>query len=174
MLSERPNAPFKIVSEQDPALDVFDLDVLREYRLSRDLAVLDLTKCADPPTVFHCSPLRVEHEHLTEDPGALQRWFLFSIYVSKIENAPAAWQIEQYEEAGVIRIKDVCRERIPPDVVAEVAGVIVQRACRGAGRPFILSPDTSTVSDRIRRSTLRALREARASATTTVKNESSS
>lgn len=135
MIRKRLTDSRPVVSLQDPALFGLSRETLKKYELSRDMADLgDLSALSEKPTIFHCEPLRVEHEHYLDILDSAIMWRIFSVYVKRVENLDGiAWK----ESNGETRIDDACRDMIPRDTVVEISTCIIQAASKdGAAVPF--------------------------------------
>lgn len=133
---DRPSDAFRIVSLRDPALLQLPMEQIAEYELSRDIRTLTLDQCKDPrPVVFTAEPLRPEHEDYLVSPSASDLWFIFSHYVRSVEGP---WNKLRWNEdrQGRRRIDPDCRKDINPEVMIEVASVIVEAASHGEDIPF--------------------------------------
>jgi len=131
MLKQRLSAPFEVVYMCDPAILTLSADATKEYRQTRNIEDIDLTKCETPPTVFTCVPLKTEHKHFTDaalSMASMANWSVFRHHVISATN------FEAENGQPIIKLTDKAipdsqEHLIPLDVVAEIAHVIVEKAC---------------------------------------------
>ena len=130
MLGRRLTEEFAVVSRHDEALMGAELDEpMRRYLLSREIDELPLDGLAPQPTVFHCKPLKSEHEHLVDavlQAGSKAAWEIFRNHVVRIDGfefSPYA-KDKAWGQEKVPKLTDAARDEIPRDVVQEVATVI--------------------------------------------------
>ena len=130
MLKQRLTAPFKVVYMCDPAILELSTDATQKYRRTRNFEDLDISKCSTPPTVFSCVPLKTKWKHLTDvarDSASAANWSIFRNHVQ------SATHFDDDNGRPIIEIVDDAipeskEDLIPIDVVAEIAGVIVEKS----------------------------------------------
>jgi hypothetical protein len=112
------------------------VDRVHRYALSRKIEDLgDLTGQPVKPVIFTLTPLLTSTEALAENDHACVQFHL-----TAVESAPPLWAFAWTEQTGGRKyLNDDCMERIPRNVVAELARVIRELA-NGDTVPFS-SPD---------------------------------
>jgi hypothetical protein len=151
MLSQRLTARFEVVSLNDPSLLVFSADELYKYGISRDIKVLDLSKCEEPVTRFECIPLTAKWQHLIDsDQGqdSDTAWAIFRNHVKRAINFRNEAN-EDILELTDDKVDEKCREKLTVDIVSEIAAVIVQKANQ-VSKGFIMPPTFSAQQARSR------------------------
>jgi len=136
MLRQRLAADKKVVSLYDPALQQIEQTLVLRYGLTRDYSLIEGKFVDELPAVFTLTPLKQEHEHLTESPA-----ILFQYYVKKVENVPPQWVAFDTAPNNKQFLSDESMKCYPRDVVNEIANLVIQFASRdGEAIPFSL-PD---------------------------------
>jgi hypothetical protein len=161
MIRRRISDPFDVVCIGDSALQPIDVGTMREYQMTRDIAVLDIEKLAEQPTIFRCEALRCEHEHVLNNLSAEAMWYLFSRYVIGVKNCDfwAEVKMESEPHGGRSRISEDSRSLFPLNVVSEVVSVVVERASGRDGVTIPFSqPDGSWFNAWINAKVLNALK----------------
>jgi hypothetical protein len=138
-LKKRVTAPIKVVSINDPALLELSDEQIASYLETRNIDALDLTKCKEPPTIFHLRPLQSKWEHLTDgNIDAVSLWLVFKNHVDRIENFDFG-DFDPFDfnpNSGLRALKDETRDKIDNETIAEIAGVCIMAPSRFDCRPF--------------------------------------
>ena len=129
-IKKRLTESFKLVYPYDPALLVFTDDEMMDYlNKGRDLSLLNLDRCKEPPTIFKCKPLKPKYQYLLNNvkDGTLtfdQAWSVFRVHVEEVENFDGL----EWTEGVDPQIKDDCEKLIHTDCLMDVASTIVRKA----------------------------------------------
>ena len=136
MLGTRLTTTRRIISLFDDVITRLPVDAVHKYALSRKIEDLgDLSALPSKPVVFVLSPLLTTTEALADNDHACVQFHL-----PEIENAPPDWAPAWTHQPGGKRyLNDEVMERIPRNVVAELARVVRELA-NGDTIPFS-SPD---------------------------------
>lgn len=167
MLKAPLTGAFRVACPQDLAACGVPHRAIEQYLLDRDFDALapHLSGLAEQPTVFHCEPLSAAGERLADTPTPDTLWRIFQTHVRRIDNFDPA----RAGELGLVRgangdmeLADSVRENraLGTETIAEVAGVIVQRAMgRGTDVSPFSPPGTSWRATAAASARLRAIRE---------------
>jgi hypothetical protein len=126
----------QVVSHFDEALAVIDSEKRDAYVKSLNLDDLgDLAELELQPSVYTVKPLSPEGEDWAMTMSAAALWRIFATHVVDITNCP--FDLER-DNDGFLR--DKMRAEFPPEIVANVATIIVQLANRGNSEVFFMPP----------------------------------
>jgi hypothetical protein len=131
MLGTRLTATRWVVSLFDDALSEIDYSLLVAYSTSRNLDYLgDLSKLEHKPVMFEVAPITTRTERFMDDDH-----MTFAYCVRDMKHAPPEWNSEWKETAGLRYMEDAAREKIPLNVIQEIAQVAREMA-NGDSAPF--------------------------------------
>jgi hypothetical protein len=149
-LGTRTSDPRRVISLFDEVIAHVPAPDVHKYALSRNIADLgDLSACPTRPVIFTLSPLLTTTEGLADNDHACVQFHL-----SAVENAPPLWNFHWIEARGGQRyLADECMEKLPRNVVAELARVVRELA-NGDTAPF--SPPDGWQGWRVRALALQA------------------
>lgn len=145
MIGKRLTERFDLVYIFDPALMAFtDEEIVNYCNKGRDLSLLDLNKCSEKPTIFSCDPLKTKYQYLLDnsESGIITlntAWQIFKTHVKaakRFDDDKGAPLLEWTDSANPI-IKDECQDRVPTDVVMDIAATIVKKAGDLTANPML-------------------------------------
>ena len=145
MLSQRLTSVFKVISIYDDASLEIDDRTMALYVQKRDYALIEkeVEKLTVKPTIFHCRPLTTEKEYLADSmtsEGSSAHWQIFRHHVSKAEHFNGEDGLPVIQPNSDMVLDSKVREKIPRDIVQEIAHVIISKANEST-KPFLM-PDT--------------------------------
>lgn len=132
MLGTRITEPRKVISLFDDVMLHLPVEAVHKYALSRKIEDLgDLSVCPSKPVIFTLSPILTTTEGLADNDHSCVQFHL-----QAVENAPASWQFTWTDaRQGNKYLNDECMEKIPRNVVGELAKVARELA-NGDTVPF--------------------------------------
>jgi hypothetical protein len=151
-----------VVSLMDGALDAIDQDKLDEYKLSRDISVLELDKLqGEKPTIFHVKSLMRHFADTAYNPLPSDMFHVFCAHVTRIDNLDEPLKMELKGDEKRIELCDENWDALSKEVVMEIGGVIIQMSSRDGDNIPFTPPGTSSAERRIRSRALHAMQAKR-------------
>ena len=135
MIKKRLSASREIISRVDPALAGFNMENIEKYVESLDIADLgDFSNFKNKPSVFTIEPLTVKYEYLVYGNSRPDFWGVFASHVKNITNLD--FDLKFSENV----LTDKMRDYFPPEVVHDIAGIIIMLANRSQEQIFFTPP----------------------------------
>lgn len=148
----------KVVCRRDPAIEQFKDEKIKDYVQTLDIEKLgSFADLATDVSVFTILPLQSKYEsYIGEDTNF---WLIFQAHVKNVTGLP--FEVE-YEDGKMLAKH---RDDFPPEVVADIADIIVSLANRD-GKSVFFSPPAGFV-EFIRNCQLSRVRQAEADVNST-------
>ena len=163
-----------VVSLQDGALDSVSEKILSEYQMGRDLSILEIDGLDEKPTVFWCRPLKRAYADTAQANSATALFRIFCSHVWKIDNLDCKLKWDEKDEEPALKVDDHNWEQIGPEVILEIARVIIEASSRDGDAVPFSQPGTLLGERKIRSRWLHALRDERTARSKKIATEADS